>query len=149
MKKITREQTLFLVLLTCLMMSASAFAGEGISLNVQVVYASSGKVFVDPALVTLKKKLSRLFNYSSYETVTENHRLAVRGETAEFSLPGGRMMKIVPLETGKNSARLNVQIFIHNRGYLNTVLRMRRGSLMMVGGPSYQNGVLIIVISAQ
>ncbi len=142
-------KALFLIIIMCMVKGSAAVAGEDVSLDVQVVYASSERVFVDPTLVSLKKKLSRLFNYSSFEIVSNITRRAVKGETVEFVIPGGRVMKIALLETGKVRARLNVQIFEKNRGFLSTVLRMERGSLVMVGGPSYHKGVLIIVISAR
>ncbi len=71
-----------------LIVSARVSSGnDSVSLDVQVVHASSGKTFVDPTLVSLREKLVRLFNYSSFEIISRAKKQAQKGETARFSIP--------------------------------------------------------------
>lgn len=139
----------FCVFLTSLLVVPRYSTGsEDVSLDVQVVYASSEKTFVDPTLMSLKQKLLRLFNYSSFEIISKMRKYGNRGESTAFAIPGGRSMAIVPVETSGDSVRLDVKIGGGSSSVIKTALRMERGSIVIVGGPGFKNGVLIILISA-
>ena len=45
--------------------------------------------------------------------------------------------------------RLDVQIMEGDRNLLSTTLGLTRGGMVLVGGPSYQKGVLILIISVE
>lgn len=132
-----------------LIVSARVSSGNDVvSLDVQVVHASSGKTFVDPTLVSLREKLVRLFNYSSFEIISRARKQAQKGETARFSIPGNRNMHIVPVDASGDVVRLDVMIGGVQSSLVKTALKMERGSIVIVGGPEFQSGVLIILISA-
>lgn len=127
---------------------AGAMAGDGVSLDIQVVYASMEKQYVDPTLIGLQKKLIRLFNYSSFEIISKHREDALKGEKSLFNIPGGRKLEIVPVEVKNESVHLVVKIFGEKRALVKTALGLERGSIVMLGGPRFKDGVLIILLSA-
>jgi hypothetical protein len=131
-----------------LLLPRFSFSDDRVSLDVQVVHASSGKTFVDPTLVSLKEKLVKLFNYTSFEIISKARKEARKGEVVQFSIPGGRNMAIVPVEATGDVVKLDVKIGGGKSSVVKTSLKMERGSIVIVGGPEFESGVLIILISA-
>ncbi len=142
-----------IALLVCLFVSVLVVVSpaqplDRVSLDVQVVYASSNKNYVDPTLRSLKKKLNALFSYTSYEIIEKKSGDAGVGQIRTFSLPGGRLMEIVPKSIGREEVELDVKIRGRRKELVSTTLSMERSAIVMVGGPRYRDGVLIILISA-
>ena len=66
------------------------------------------------------------------------------------ALPDNRSLEVTPtaIQEGQNSLTVNVRES-GGKSLVNTVVRLRRGSTVLVGGgPPYRQGVLIIAISA-
>ncbi len=138
------------VVLTVLLFAAgtSAAAEPPVSIDLGVAVASNEGTRLDPALSAIRPKLKAMFDYSSYRMVERHKRTLAVGETGEFDLPGGRSMRVTPAPSAGNKIRLSVQIMEGQRNLLTTTLGLSRGGMVLVGGPAYQNGVLILIISA-
>ena len=104
---------------------------------------------IDPELSSIRHQLQSMFNYSSYRMVDRLKRTLSVDETGEFVLPGGRSMRVTPAPAKGNKVRLAVQIMEGERNLLTTTLGLSRGGMVIVGGPSYRKGVLILIISAE
>lgn len=128
---------------------AAASPDSPVGIDVGVVVASNEGTAMDPALSSLKDKLSSMFSYSSYRMVDRLKRTLAVGETGEFGLPGNRSMRVTPVPAKGDKVRLAVQITEGSRNLLTTTLGLTRGGMVLVGGPPYQQGVLILIISAQ
>jgi hypothetical protein len=120
-----------------------------VAIDVGVVVASNEGTTMDPALSSIRDKLKSMFNYSSYRMVDRLKRTLSVGETGDFGLPGNRSMRATPVPAKGNKVRLAVQIMEGDRNLLSTTLGLTRGGIVLVGGPSYQKGVLILIISAE
>lgn len=120
-----------------------------VAIDVGVVVASNEGTTMDPALSSIRDKLKSMFNYSSYRMVDRLNRTLSVGETGDFGLPGNRSMRATPVPAKGNKVRLAVQIMEGERNLLTTTLGLSRGGMVIVGGPSYQKGVLILIISAE
>ena len=120
-----------------------------VAIDVGVVVASNEGTTMDPALSSIRNKLKSMFNYSSYRMVDRLTRTLSVGETGDFGLPGNRSMRATPVPAEGNKVRLAVQIMEGDRNLLSTTLGLTRGGMVLVGGPSYQKGVLILIISAE
>ncbi|MGZ8447892.1 MAG: hypothetical protein ACXWWM_08965, partial [Candidatus Deferrimicrobiaceae bacterium] len=103
----------------------------------------------DPALGTIRGKLRSMFNYTSYRMLDRRRRTLSGGEAGEFELPGRRTMWATPLPAHGDKVRLSIQISDGPRKLLTTTLGLRRGGMVLVGGPTHQSGVLILIISAE
>jgi len=128
---------------------AAASPDERVAIDVGVVVASHDGPTMDPELSSIRNELQSMFNYSSYRMIDRLKRTLSVDETGEFGLPGGRSMRVTPVPAKGNKVRLAVQIMEGDRNLVSTTLGMSRGGMVIVGGPSYRKGVLILIISAE
>src|SRR5512140_2472237 len=140
---------LSLLLLLLLLAAVPSEAANTVSVDVGSVYASNEGTSIDPALGTIRGKLQSMFNYTSYRMLDRKRRSLSVGEAGEFELPGRRSLRATPLPAQRDKVRLFVQISDGPRKLLATTLGLRRGGMVLVGGPSHQAGVLILIISAE
>jgi hypothetical protein len=140
---------LFGFLLLLLIAAVPSEAADTVIVDVGAVYASNEGTSVDTALGTIRGKLHSMFNYTSYRMLDRKSRSLAVGETGEFELPGRRTMRATPLPARGDKVRLSIQISEGPRNLLTTTLGLRRGGMVLVGGPAYQSGVLILLISAE
>jgi hypothetical protein len=139
----------FLFLLLLFAGTGGAVAAETVSVEVGSVYASNEGSSVDPVLGNIRGKLQAMFNYGSYRLLDRKRRTLAVGETGEFELPGRRTMRVTPVPAQGDKVRLSVHITEGAKNLLTTTLGLSRGGMVLVGGPSHQAGVLILIISAE
>lgn len=140
---------LLLILLTLSAGSETSASGPPVTVDVGVVLASQEGVTVDPALASIREKLRSMFNYTSYRMLDRQQRSLAVGETGEFVLPGNRSMRVTPSPSRGKKVRLAVEIREGGRNLIATTLGLSRGGMVLVGGPSFRKGVLILIISAE
>lgn len=139
----------FLVVFLFAAGTVEAASPDPVAVEIGVVVASNKGASIDPSLSTLKTKLQSMFSYSSYSLLDRMKRTLAVGETGEFTLPGGRLMRVTPAAAPGNKVRLAVQIMEGGKNLLTTTLGLSRGGMVLVGGPPHQSGVLILLISAE
>jgi hypothetical protein len=128
---------------------AEAAPPNTVTVDIGVVVASNQGTSIDPALSALRAKLQSVFSYSSYKMLDRMKRTLAVGETGDFVLPGGRSMRVTPVPAPGNKVRLAMQLLEGGRNILTTTLGLSRGGMVLVGGPPYQSGVMILLISAE
>ncbi|MFQ5847901.1 MAG: hypothetical protein ACE5IQ_09585 [Candidatus Methylomirabilales bacterium] len=133
--------TVFLLLLLPL----SPVYAQAVPVEARVILASRDPGGgVDPAIRSLVRELQRDFAYTSYRLLE-----ARRGEVGlnrpwQTPIAGGGHLTVALVR----AARRRVELKITTAG-VNTVVRLRRGGApILLGGPPYRSGVLIIAISA-
>jgi hypothetical protein len=139
----------FLALLLILAHAVAAAPDAPVAVDVGVVVASNEGNAMDPALTPIRNQLHSMFNYTSYRLIERLKRTLSVGETGDFGLPGNRSMRVTPVPAKGNKVRLAVQMMEAERNLLTTTLGLTRGGMVLVGGPPYQKGVLILIISAE
>ena len=139
----------FLLLLLMLLAAVPSEAADTVTVDVGAVYASNEVTSIDPDLGAIRGKLRSMFNYTSYRMLDRKRRSLSVGEAGEFELPDRRTMRAIPLPARGDKVRLSIQISEGPRNLLTTTLGLRRGGMVLVGGPSHQDGVLILLISAE
>ena len=137
------------LLLLLLLAAIPAEAADTVAVDVGAVYASNEGNTIDPALGTIQGKLRSMFNYTSYRMLDRKRRTLSVGESGEFELPDRRSMQATPLSARGDKVRLSIRISEGTRNLLTTTIGLRRGGMVLVGGPSHQAGVLILIISAE
>ncbi|MGE5247568.1 MAG: hypothetical protein ACM3L8_04400 [Verrucomicrobiota bacterium] len=138
-----------LIAFLALFAAAGAAAAETVTVDVGAVYASNEGSSVDPALREIRGKLRAMFNYTSYRMLDRKRQTLAVGASGDFALPGQRSMRVSPLQSPPNKVRLLIRIEEAGKQLLTTTLGMPRGGMVLVGGPSYQSGVLILIIAAE
>jgi hypothetical protein len=118
-------------------------------LQAQVIYAANQPGGVDNRLGSLAANLQKTFRYSMYQLLDAPKGSATLNQTWRTGLPDNRSLEITP--TVIQDAQYNLTVRVLGAGgqpSVNTAVRLRRGATVLVGGPSHQQGVLIIAISA-
>jgi len=144
-----RSAFLFLGFLTLLCALPDVGWGQTVSLQAQVIYAANQAGGVDSRLGNLADNLQKTFRYSMYQLLDTPKGSAALNETWRTGLPDNRSLEITPTAIKDGQYSLTVRVLgSDGKPSVNTVVRLRRGSTVLVGGPSHQKGVLIIAISA-
>jgi hypothetical protein len=121
---------------------------------IYVIEASNEGQGVDPQIQHLVKEFRGAFRYSSYQLVTKIPRRLEPGEKEEVNLPGHREMQLQM--QGYENDRISLKVRIRekaekgrHRDVLNTEFRIIEGGTIVIGGYEYQNGKLLVAISAK
>jgi len=123
--------------------------GQAVSLQTQVIYAANQPGGVDSRLGSLAGNLQKTFRYSSYQLLDAPKGSAILNQTWRTGLPDNRSLEITPTAIQDGQYSLTVRVLgASGQPSVNTAVRLRRGATVLVGGPSHQQGVLIIAISA-
>ena len=119
-----------------------------ITLRVYSVLAADTNQGVDPQLGTMGPQLRKMFNYTTYELVSEQNGRIEMGKMIEFTMPGGRILHIEPQSVDRNMIAMEVLLFQGEKPMLTTDLKLPNNGNLIVGGPHYEQGALIITIGA-
>jgi hypothetical protein len=112
-----------------------------------IMASQTGNMF-DHRLASLRRSFDSLFQYSSYRLLREERRRVKWRRSAEFHLPGGRYLLVMPREYKDGRVALHMMLLERSRQLVNTSLSIRDHGTFLVGGPNYKDGVLIIAIGA-
>ena len=134
---------------SALLWALQAIAGEMVELRVETVLATDSSKEFDTRLTDIRPQLNR-FRYSSYRLVQEERRRVDWGKQANFSLPGGRFLQVVPKEYTNKRIALQVMLMEGTTPtpLMNTLLSIRNHGTVYFGGRKHQEGMLIIRIGA-
>ncbi len=134
---------------SALLWALQAIAGEMVELRVETVLATDSSKEFDTRLTDIRPQLNR-FRYSSYRLVQEERRRVDWGKQADFFLPGGRFLQVVPKEYANQRIALQVMLMEGTTPtpLMNTLLSIRNHGMVFFGGPKHQEGTLIIRIGA-
>ncbi len=121
--------------------------GEMFHVEVQVILASNSDEGFDPRLLALKKDLLAL-NYSSFQLLDNQGLVLDRGKTGRLQVPGGRVMEVTPERFVKGKIVLQVKILQGKSSILTTRLRIEDHGTVILGGPPYRHGFLVLAVTA-
>jgi hypothetical protein len=119
-----------------------------VNVHVDSVVASDTHEGVDNRLSSMGPRLQSLFNYSSYRLVSHQDGQTVIGNQVSFSLPGGRILHVQPHDIDGDMIAMELVLFQGERPLMTTDLKLRNHGVLIVGGPRYEQGMLIISIGA-
>ncbi len=131
------------VVLAALLAPAAARAGGSVTVRVTVIHASKKGHKVDARLRSLKRQLSS-FAFTSYQLVGQHSVSVGFGQTGKVTLPGGRALQVVPQRRDPDG-KLRVRLVI--KGLVDTTYAIAQGGTLIIGGPPYQGGVLILAVT--
>ncbi|MGE0824149.1 MAG: hypothetical protein AB7G75_14695 [Candidatus Binatia bacterium] len=126
-----------------------AFADE-VELHVETVLASNSSQDFDDRLKALKPLLVSTFPYSSYRLVQEVRQQVSWGEKIRVSLPGERMMQVIP--KAYEDHRIALQVLLREGTNPTSLLKASflfpNNGTIFFAGRKHQDGILIIRIGA-
>jgi hypothetical protein len=122
---------------------------QTIDVHVDSVLATDTNEGVDERLGgAMAHQLRSLFNYTTYRLVNHQDAQAACGKMIAFTLPGGRILHVQPRAVDGDMIAMELVLFQGPRPLMTTDLKLRNRGTLMVGGPRYQQGMLIISIGA-
>jgi hypothetical protein len=119
-----------------------------ILLSVDEVIAADTGEGVDERLLPMGGRLESLFRYTTYRLVSHQVGRTECGRTVAFTLPGGWIVHVEPSAVRNDMIAMELMLFQGARPMMTTDVRLRNHGVLIVGGPHYQQGMLIIPIGA-
>jgi hypothetical protein len=117
-------------------------------LRVDEVVASDTGLGIDERLLPMGGRLESLFRYTTYRLVSHQVGRTECGRTTEFTLPGGWIVQVEPSAVNDDMIAMELMLFQGARPMMTTDVKLRNHGVLIVGGPHYQQGMLIIPIAA-
>ncbi len=103
---------------------------------------------MDERLEAFLPKLRQLFKYREY-TALERHRAEVPvGTTERWAVAGERQLELTPDAVYDRTVRFRLKLVRGNMAELNANIQAARGNPAVIGGPRFNDGVLIIIVWA-
>ncbi|HXM88154.1 MAG TPA: hypothetical protein VN916_01800 [Candidatus Acidoferrum sp.] len=146
--------------LTFLIIVISAFGQAGVSyaqsaptpkqvyVYVDSVMAADTNEGTDPRLGGMDKRLRGLFGFSTYSLVGHNEGQTDCGKMIAFTLPGGKILHVQPRAIDADMIAMEIVLFDGTRPMMTTDLKLKNNGTLIVGGPRYEQGMMIISIGA-
>ena len=144
--------------LTCLIVAISAFGMPGLlnaqsspkQVNVYIdsVMAADTNEGTDPRLGPMDQKLRGLFGFSTYSLIGHNEGETDCGKMIAFTLPGGKILHVQPRAIDGDMIAMEIVLFDGTRPMMTTDLKLKNNGTLIVGGPRYEQGMMIISIGA-
>ncbi|MFZ1887535.1 MAG: hypothetical protein WAU33_05855 [Candidatus Binataceae bacterium] len=126
----------------------SARPARTVTVRVNSVLAAETNEGVDPRLQTMGPRLQALFSYSTYRLVSDQAGQTQCGKMIAFQLPGGRILHVQPRAVDGDMIAMEIVLFQGPRPLMTTDLKLKNNGILIVGGPRYEQGMLIISIGA-
>jgi hypothetical protein len=144
--------------LTFLIIATTAFGMVGVSygqpatkqVNVYIdsVMAADTNEGTDPRLAPMGQKLRGLFGFSTYSLIGHNEGQTDCGKMIAFTLPGGKILHVQPRAIDGDMIAMEIVLFDGTRPMMTTDLKLKNNGTLIVGGPRYEQGMMIISIGA-
>ncbi|MBF6568392.1 MAG: hypothetical protein IVW54_05895 [Candidatus Binataceae bacterium] len=128
--------------------AASTHHPRVIRLRVDSVMAANTEEGMDDRLshTPMAPRLKALFEYTTYRLIVHQEKLTVCGRMVAFELPGGRILHIAPRAVDGDMISMELVLFEGPRPVMSTDLKLMNHALLIVGGPRYEQGMLITTI---
>jgi hypothetical protein len=127
---------------------ATAFA-----LEVQVVTVRAAERGPsDAQLNMLRPRLRRLVGYRSFTVMQQERRQCSWRNAAEFPIPGGRFLRVMPKGMQNQAVLLQVRLLDGRRRLVDTNIRLQNRGTMLFGvgrDARVADGALIILLKAE
>ncbi len=104
---------------------------------------------MDDRLVPMEqRKFQGLFSYSTYRLASHQEYVTQCGKLVVFNLPGGRILQVQPRTVEGDMIDMELGLFNGSHRIMTTNLKLKDRGTLIVGGPRYEQSMLIISIGA-
>lgn len=142
------------VALSLSLLSPPALAAESagaLEINLRVIYAHKKATAIDPKLKDLAESLGKL-GYTAFELRDQTTlKLAIDGKDVTYAMPKQLTLRVAALERKKgerNQDQVHLQLAIPELKKFKTLAWIGSGATLVIGGPSFEDGVLLFAIGA-
>ncbi len=134
-------------ILFCFSTPAFAADAEVFNTEVRIILASNSDRGFDPRLLDLKNDLLAL-NYMSFQLLDQVGIALKKGETGRLKIPGKRTLELTPTAFDQRKISMQVRMTEKGSSLLNTRIRIENHGTVIIGGPSYEVGFLVLAVTA-
>ena len=106
----------------------------------------------DAQLIDLRPRLRRLVGYRSFQIVGEERRRCVWQTSEAFTIPGGRLLHVMPRAMRDQAVVMRVKLMDGSRALVDTDVRLQNRGVMLFGVDQDSHaaqGALIIMLQAE
>lgn len=129
-------------------LSYAQTASKQVYVYIDSVMAADTNGGVDPRIGPLDKKLHGLFGFSTYSLIGHSEGETNCGKMIAFTLPGGKILHVQPRAIDDDMIAMEIVLFDGTRPMMTTDLKLKNNGTLIVGGPRYESGMMIISIGA-
>lgn len=125
---------------------------NGMALDVQVTAVEASlEGPSDRQLLQLRPRLRRLVGYRAFRVLQDERRNCPWRSRAAFTLPGGRLVQIVPKGMRADEVLMQVRVVHGLRALVDTDLRLQNRGVMLIGVDDdvQEPGILLIMLRAE
>lgn len=133
------------LLIGVLLAPGPATAQAKVDVRVTVVQASDGSGGIDPRARRFDEILRGQIAYQSLRVEETHQRKVGLDEVWDVPLPTSGRLRLRPLDVGAKGTLMSVDLENHMQGDF----RVRAGKPLIVGGPRYESGKLVIVVESK
>ena len=124
-----------------------AFAKNRVLTDVKVIHASTDSNHFDPRLKGIISELRSVFKYTSYRLLKDQSMDLKFKQRGQVDLPGKRTLVVIPSDMDGKRIRYQINIQKNNRSIFQTQVLLKNNSSITIGGPQFNDGVLLFNIS--
>lgn len=123
------------------------FATDRVLTDVQVIHASTGPQHIDPSLNKIISELKSVFKYTAYRLLKDQQLSLGFNEKGLVNLPENRTLVVIPSNVDGNRIRYQINIQKNDHPVFQTQVLLKNNSSITIGGPQFNDGVLLLNIS--
>jgi len=140
------------VVVTICVVTLSCALDRALALEVQVTAVEASlEGPSDRQLLELRPRLRRLVGYRAFRVLQDERRNCPWRSLAAFSIPGGRLVHVMPKGMRDEEVRMQVQVIEGPRALVDTDLRLQNRGVMLIGVDDdvQAPGLLLIMLRAE
>ena len=128
--------------------SAQNKSAGTVKVRVDSVLATDTNEKIDARLPSeMLLRFRSLFDFTAYHLLGREEQHIKCGHMISFSLPGGRILRVAPQSIGGGMIAMELVLFDGARPVMTTDLKLMNHGILIVGGPRYQQGMLLTIIA--
>jgi hypothetical protein len=150
MEKVFSLKRTALLAAVCMLLCSGLFVlpahAQVFNTEVRIILASNSDQGFDPRLLDLKKDLLAL-NYMSFQLLDQSGLSLQKGKAGKIDIPGKRILKLTPTDFSQGKIEMEVLIQEGKSNLLKTRIRIENHGTVMIGGPPYETGFLVLAVT--
>lgn len=127
----------------------NVLAFSSMNVKVEIIKATKKSNIIDPPLKDLVKEIASVLNYTGFTLAKKSEQKLTSEQTAEILLSSKRILKLTFKGFEDDQGRLLVEILEKKKKVFHTILLLVDKGFVLIGGPHYEDGVLLLRIGAE
>lgn len=126
--------------------TTSALGAPLLHIEVEVIKADRRSETVEPHMKELTREISPVLNYTGFSLIRKSSHSLRLQQTASIPMSRGQKAEVTFVQFDEDKARLLVRILERKKETFRTTLLMLDKGSAFIGGPPYEDGVLLLRI---